>query len=88
MSAPVPAVALNGPYILVSKSGSSSGLTAEQGTFVFGTVQRIYDTCERFAVNDVVLFDPTDCVAIYDGSVKYYLVNDALVGFKDAAGAP
>lgn len=86
-----PAIILNPPFILVTEiAGDSSPLgvvkqTRSGSSFVFGTVAKIYDTCDRAAVGDIVFFNKTGdrTQSIYYGSTQYFLVDVAFVVFKE-----
>lgn len=80
----LPSVVLFKPYLLVTKSGGS--ITPKVGNFVFGIVQLAYSTSEKFFVNDIILFDPTACQVLTDGTTDYYLVDDGLAALKDIGG--
>jgi hypothetical protein len=88
---PAPAIILNPPYILVTENaGDNSPLgvvrqTRSGSEFVFGTVAKIYSTCDSAAVGDIVFFNKiaTNTQGVYYGSTQYYLVDVAFVVFKE-----
>lgn len=88
---PAPAIDINAPYILVTVlAGDSSPLgvvrqTVSKQEITYGTVEKIYPTCDSVIVGDIVLFDKLDprTRSIYYGSTQYYLIDFNLVVFKE-----
>lgn len=88
---PAPAIDINAPYILVTiVQGDTSPLgvvrqTVSKQEMTFGTVEKIYPTCDSVAVGDIVLFDKLDRQTrpVYYGSTQYYLIDFNLVVFKE-----
>ena len=75
------------PMVLLTQSASSvSGLTpvASQKQVSFGSVYRIYDTCDRVAIGANVLFDQSDAYQINDNGTTYYIIDETKVIATDA----
>lgn len=74
------------PMVLLTQSASSpSGLTpvASQKQVSFGSVYRIYDTCDRLLVANNVLFDESDAYPINDNGTIYFLIDENRVMATD-----
>jgi len=80
---PAPPIILARPYILVTLSESSVGVTSQKAGHVFGYVEAIYDTCDDVTVGMRVLFDITQTKTLYYGSTQYYLVDEQHKLFKE-----
>lgn len=61
------------PMVVLSLSDSISSITA---IYSFGTVYKIYETSDSFAVGDSVLFNKTKATQIGDGTGDYYLISE------------
>lgn len=80
---PVPPIILAKPFILVTSSQSTIGITSQTSDYIFGYVSAVYDTCDGVTVGETVLFAPKDSKALLYGSTMYYLVNEAHKLFKE-----
>lgn len=79
---PIPII-LNKPYLLVTLSGSPTGIVPnEKTTLVFGLVDMIYATCDKTSVGDFVLFNQNKSDSVMFGSTIYYLVDESFTVFK------
>lgn len=74
---------LNKPQILLTQSASALGIYVPVAGLLFGQVENVYETCDRYAIGDNVLFSPNDCIQLREGSVDYYLVEEQKVFFSE-----
>jgi len=75
---PVPDITLDRPFILVTRTTSSLGISVlnNAGTDLsFGNVELVYETCDTIAIGDSILFNAKIAASILYGSTVYYLVN-------------
>lgn len=80
-----PSITLSKPMILVTRSFSTLGITSQSDNFVFGYVEKIYDTCDRVTVAQTVFFDFRQARQILYGSTMYYLIDEQYVEFSEPA---
>lgn len=73
-------ITLPSPYVFITPSEGLYGLIPIQGnTMRFGTVAYVYDTSDRVAVGQTVIFDTKYASIFMYGSTVYYLVKDEFV---------
>lgn len=79
-------ITLPSPYVLITPSDGVYGLIPIQGnTMRFGTVAQVYDTSDRVAVAQSVIFDTKYAYPFIYGSTVYYLVKDEFVTGQENA---
>lgn len=78
-----PDLTLQKPLVLIQQSGSVLGITMTATPLIFGTVVLVYGTCDTWAVNDSVLFDPTKGSTLRYSDVDYYLIDELYIYSKE-----
>lgn len=82
--AAIPDLILYSPNILVTQTSSSLGLGDSQSFGkMYGLVQQVFQTCDRCAVGDTVLFDPLKSTKIIYGSTIYFLTEQSNSSFSE-----
>lgn len=80
----MPDVILNRPWILVTLSTSGTGIDESQAFgWQFGRVQQIFQTCDKVAVNDTILFEPEKGVKLRFGSTIYFMIEETNSAFTE-----
>lgn len=74
---------LNAPQILLTQSVSVLGVYTPVAGLLFGTVENIYDTCDRYIIGDSVMFNPDNCILIRESGVDYYIVEEQRIFFSE-----
>lgn len=85
MSSPItPDIILSKPWILVTLSSSQLGIKSNQSFgWEFGTVQKIFQTCDKLIVGDSILFEPKKWPQLVYGSTIYFLVEETNAAFTE-----
>ena len=78
-----PSIILNYPNILVSQTISSIGVEIQSSGLIFGMIELIYDTSDKSAVGNIILFDPTKSIQMKYGSTIYYLLDENIASFTE-----
>jgi len=79
-----PNVVLDRPFVLISEAGSALGITTDNNSSIlFGTIQNIYETSDRYSVGDSVMFIRDGSTTIYYDNSVFYLVREEFVFFKE-----
>ena len=77
-------IILNRPQLLVTPGNPPSGIVpVGETSLMFGQVNMKYETCDKVAVNDWVLFDQTQAKEVMFGSTRYFIVDEALYLFSE-----
>ncbi len=64
-------------YILVKRTDESLiGVASGSNGWYFGTIEKVYSTCDKFSTNDPVFFDSNGAPSFIEGVDTYYMVND------------
>lgn len=81
-----PDIILERPNILVTLTSSGLGIDLSQNfQWQNGYVELIYQTCDKFAVGDNVLFQPDKAVKLVYGSTIYYMIDDTNAAYTEGA---
>lgn len=81
---PAPNVILSKPWVLVTTSSSALGIQVQQGFgWEFGTVQKVFQTSDKLAVGDSILFQPEKWAKLVYGSTIYFLVEETNAAFTE-----
>jgi hypothetical protein len=78
-----PDIVLNYPNILVSQTISSITISIESFGMLYGYVEAVYETSDKTAIGDVILFDPKKAVQIRYGSTIYYMLDEETASFTE-----
>lgn len=75
-------IILDEPNILVSQSFAIT----EDASFgrITGTVELIFDTCDKAVVGQSVTFDPNNAQRLVYGSTIYYIIDQNLASLREA----
>jgi hypothetical protein len=70
-------IILNKDMILVKRT-NSSGIGVESGSsnWYFGTVEKVYSTCDKYSDGSSVFFDSNNAASFLEGSDTYYIVTE------------
>jgi hypothetical protein len=79
-----PDITLNYPKVLATLSNSTLGIGFEQAFgWAFGTVQKVFPTCDNLVVGNSILFEPEKWPKLVYGSSIYYLVDQDNAAFVE-----
>lgn len=76
-------IILNKNQILLTQTTSALGIYIPVAGLLFGSVDNIYDTCDRYSIGNSVLFDPKDCIQLREGTTDYYIVEEQKIFFSE-----
>jgi hypothetical protein len=79
----LPNIILNAPYVLVTLSASPSGIIPQKKGEQIGYVEMVYDTSDKTAAGQYVIFNSEDSVAFLYGSTIYYRIKEENVLFRE-----
>lgn len=83
----LPDIVLNKGQIVLTQTTPVS-IELDNSGFQFGTVAIINDLCDRYTVNEVVLYDPAGSTRFKFDNVEYFLTTEDKVFFIDNSAAP
>jgi hypothetical protein len=79
-----PDVILSRPWILVTISSSQIGIYSGQAFgWEFGTVQKIFQTCDKVIVGDTILFEPDKGIKLVYGTTIYFMIEETNSAFTE-----
>ena len=71
-----PDITLVNGQVLVTESGSTSGIVAIDPTIMFGTIEKVSDLTNTAIVGTSVMFNPQNGRQFMYGSTIYYLITE------------
>lgn len=74
-------ITLQKPFIIIKQYDETS-IQMDNTSFQFGIVQRVYETCDKFSLENIVLFKPEEADGFKTNSEYYFLIDENKLPFK------
>ena len=72
---------LQKPFVIIKQYDYTS-IEMDNPSFQFGIVSRVYETCDKFGIEDIVLFKPEDAEGFRTEGEYYFLIDENNLPFK------
>ncbi len=84
-----PNIILNKPKVLLYQTTTTNFSIVVQDTeCIYGVIEKIYQTADYYAVQDLVFFDPKNAIRFTYSSTSYFLIDEKDIIWNEGQYAP